>query len=62
MKRVECRFCGKKIHSDNIASISKKGFSCSNFICIIQLADEMADEKKTPFEVDKLLINEVVPA
>jgi hypothetical protein len=34
-----CIYCGKEITPKNLGSVTKKGFMCTNFVCIIQMLE-----------------------
>ena len=44
-KRIKCIYCNNPIHIDDWAGISKKGFICKNFFCLMQLAKEWKNKR-----------------
>lgn len=51
-ERVKCIYCGNPIHLSKFAGITKKGYVCSNSVCLMKLAQEI-EESPDAQEVEK---------
>lgn len=38
--KKECVYCHKKITTKNLGAITKKGYMCKNFVCVIEFMNK----------------------